>query len=153
MCSIGMRTVLDNNTPSKAFIHKSLSTCSFAHPEPLSCFALNIDVKIFKLGGITSYFKVVRITWVSSVHPLPHSFSQVLDRDSADVLEYILLQGDDDVFSLDPDTGALSLRRRLDFEKNNFYYLEVMVLDNDNNTDSANISVFVMVCLSFARKL
>ncbi|KAJ8022917.1 Protocadherin-15 [Holothuria leucospilota] len=67
-----------------------------------------------------------------------------LDRDSADSLEFILLEGDDNVFRLDADTGALSLRRSLDFENKDFYYLEVVVLDANNNTDIANISVNVM---------
>ncbi|XP_071829826.1 protocadherin-15-like isoform X3 [Apostichopus japonicus] len=69
---------------------------------------------------------------------------RVLNRNASATSEFYILEGDESIFHLNYQTGSLSLKSTLNYEAKNSFYLEVVVIDGFNNTDLANISVYVM---------
>lgn len=69
----------------------------------------------------------------------------MLNRNASATSEFYILEGDESIFHLNYQTGSLSLKSTLNYEAKNSFYLEVVVIDGFNNTDLANISVYVMV--------
>lgn len=69
----------------------------------------------------------------------------MLNRNASAISEFYILEGDESIFHLNYQTGSLSLKSTLNYEAKNSFYLEVVVIDGFNNTDLANISVYVMV--------
>lgn len=73
------------------------------------------------------------------------------DPDTIGQLEYTLIHGDDDHFTLDATTGVLRLIDSLDREAKDLYKLTVRASDGNQHTDTVvdiQVSIFLMMIIT-----
>ena len=81
-------------------------------------------------------------------------FHQALDIDETAVLEYTIISGDVQTFSIDPNNGSLSLLKVLDFETIQTHMLQVTVHDTGSiELLNATATVTVNVLVSFVKDM
>lgn len=107
----------------------------------------SVTVEILDIQDELPYFTQASYSVMISENYINKQLVQVnaIDPDTIASITYMIRDGDDTLFTIDPITGTIKVIRALDYERKNFYSLTIGTVENNSNDSNATCKVLVNV--------